>query len=637
MCNHGYRMDAHLVFPESWQLDGFTTNITSRQAGEPDPVVRELLQNCLDAAVREADREYADIHFTIATRPLADLPGYSAYLEAFHAAKEGVQGPATYDVQSAIRRIEQVLGRREMSVLFCRDNGVGLNLDRMSALLSEGQSDKARQGAGSYGLGHLTAYAASDLRYVLYAGKSGDYEISSGHAILASHKRGQVRHSAHGFWRTPSDFFSLEDGNFPTVVPEIMRHQMEQIHISGTVVAIAGFNFFHEDDPNVALEAICRVAALNFLGAIWEGKMVVHVHDEDSGHTETVDREALPDLLTSVQNQQRAPHAGWLAGEQAYRSLQTLRNGYVLETKIDRSIKVYFRSLGANASERSRVQIFRDGMWITNAAPELGSGAFGGVQPFDAVVLLSDADPEDHTEFYDLVRNSEGPEHRDLTKFRELPKDSRTRLRIMLRELAARLREEAGDLDTTAGFTPRGFALFGGEMERLAERVRRSVRQPNEGGQEIGRPGGAEVEDGPRPERPGTRTPRQNARRGPSRGRALQARSSIVPQTGSDGQVRLLSAELQVDEGLDPNDQLVLRVRLQSGSDATCDQPLPDTWLALSRVDVDNTTLDAGGSFEVKIPHDVGRMTISLKDSLPDTVGVALDVVRRVPKQQVEA
>ena len=54
-------MKAEPVFPKTWQLDGFTTNVTSRQAGEPDPVVRELLQNCLDAAVREAGREYAEI------------------------------------------------------------------------------------------------------------------------------------------------------------------------------------------------------------------------------------------------------------------------------------------------------------------------------------------------------------------------------------------------------------------------------------------------------------------------------------------------------------------------------------------------------------------------------------------------
>ncbi len=626
-------VSAELVFPESWQLDGFTTNVTSRQAGEPDPVVRELLQNCLDAAVREADREYAEIHFTIARRSLETLPGRAAYVEAFQSAKAEVKSLPTYDVRSAIRRIEQVLKGQEMSVLFCRDNGVGLNPTRMSALLSEGQSDKARQGAGSFGLGHLTAYAASDLRYVLYSGKRGLEEIASGHTILASHKRGQTRYSAHGFWRTPTDIFSLEDGNFPDIVPGLMRDQIDRIDTSGTVVAIAGFNFFHEDTPSEALQAICRVAALNFLGAIWEGKMKVHVHDEDSGRTATVDKGALQALLSSVQNQQRASHAGWLAGEQGYRALQTLNNGYVLEAEIDRSIKVYFRSLSAKPNERCRVQVFRDGMWITNRAPELGPGAFTGVQPFDAVVLLNDADPEDHTEFYDLVRNSEGPEHRDLTKLRELPKENRMELRNMFRKLAERLRVEAGDLDVDAGFTPPGFALFGGDMERVAERVRRPIRQPDDGSQESGKPGGADVEKGPRPEQPGTRSPHETPRRGPSRGQALRARASLVPQSGPDNLVRHLSAQLQVREDLGPNDQLVLRVRIQSGSDATCDQPLPDTWLGLSHVKVGDKSIEADGASEVYIPSDCRRMTISLQEPLKDAVGVALDVIRRRAKQ----
>ena len=41
--------------------------------------------------MREADREYTETHFTIATRPLVDLPGYAAYVEAFDAAKAEVK------------------------------------------------------------------------------------------------------------------------------------------------------------------------------------------------------------------------------------------------------------------------------------------------------------------------------------------------------------------------------------------------------------------------------------------------------------------------------------------------------------------------------------------------------------------
>ena len=193
-------MGPELIFPETWQLDGFTTNVTSRQAGEPDPVIRELLQNCLDAAIREAQRDIAEVHFTIARRPLTQLPGYRAYVDAFQAAKRELRSPTTHDVRAATERINRVLKQGQMSVLFCRDNGIGLDADRLKALLSEGQGDKAIQGARSYGLGHLTAYAASDLRYVLYAGRREDKVVASGHAILASHKQHNTRHSAHGYW-----------------------------------------------------------------------------------------------------------------------------------------------------------------------------------------------------------------------------------------------------------------------------------------------------------------------------------------------------------------------------------------------------------------------------------------------------
>ena len=111
-------------------------------------------------------------------------------------------------------------------------------------------------------------------------------------------------------------------------------------------------------------------------------------------------------------------------------------------------------------------------------------------------------------------------------------------------------------------------------------------------------------------------------------GHALQ----LFPQTGSDGLVQELSTELQVDENLSSNELLVLRIRVQSGSDATCDQPLPDTWLELSKVKIGDTEIDADGAFEVNIPQDAGRMTISLKDSLPDSIGLALDVVRHRSK-----
>ena len=598
-------MQPTLIFPETWQLDGFTTNVTSRQAGEADPVIRELLQNCLDAALREAHRPRAEVHFTIARRSLQDLPGVSEYGRAFKAAKNEVKEPTTNDVRQAVKRIEDVLASREMNVLFCRDNGIGLDQNRMKALVSEGQSDKATRGAGSYGLGHLTAYAASDLRYVLYAGRQQGNVVASGHAILASHVRSGTRHSAHGFWRAPTDVFSLEDGNFPTQIPDLLHDEMSRIADSGSVVAIAGFNYFHEEKPSAALDDICRVAALNFMGAIWEDKMVVSVHDEITGQSARVDCHTLETILLPVSKQQRAPAKGWLAGSQGYRALQTLQTGRRLDNPVDRSVQVHFRPLEGDSRERSRVQVFRDGMWITNSAPRLDTSAFGGVLGFDAVVMLSDADPENHTEFYDLIRNSEGPEHRDLTKLRELERSDKKLLDGMLNCLAEQLRAEAGALSSESGFTPTGFAVFDGDVQRVAERIPRFRQRSRGTRKSSGLEGGSA---------PGQRS-RERTRRDRVTSSAVAFRSSVRPRLDESGGTSTVIGQVLLDEKLTSNEELYLRVYVESGSDASCEQPLRNQQVPIAHATINGVAVGRGGQ-EIAVPQIIDGQVVEFEVAL---------------------
>ena len=636
-------MDADLIFPDSYKMDGFTTEVTSREAGDPDPVIRELLQNSLDAAVREAHRPRAEVRFTIARRPLDQLPGLQSYREAFEAARREHGGAAanqTHDQQTAVQRIAQRLQTDELSVLFCRDNGIGLNAKRLTALLSEGKSDKGTAGAGSYGLGHLAAYAASDLRYILYAGRTrqnGTHaDIASGHAIVAAHKIDGARRAPDGYWMMPADLFSLEQGDYPSTPPPLFDDQVAQIEDTGSVIAIAGFNHFHEDADS-AVDAICRVAALNFMAAIWHDRMLVEVRDESSGRVETVDRDSLEPTLRRIKEQRRAPAAGWLAGSQGYRALETLRDGRMLDRPIDRSIEVRFRSLGDDASERSRVQVYRDGMWIANNAPELDTGAFGGVQPFDAVVMLEDHDSNDHTEFYDLVRNSEGPEHRGL-HLKRLTKDERDQLRRMLRQLAERLRDEAGELSMAESYTPHGFAVFDGKVERAAEHVPRLRQRPQEGSEAATNPTAAETTESGNRTNEGQRSGRTHRRRAPGGGRAVRVRSAHRPQVDDQGMIRQLEARLRVDESIDPRDHLLLSVRISSGSDESCEKPLPPSWLPIGKVSVggalDARVIDAAGAYEVVLPPESERLRVDLAEPVPAGASLELDLVRRRPSAE---
>jgi len=251
-------MNAELIFPETHRLDGFTSSVTSHRGAEADPVIRELLQNSLDAAVREAGRKRAEVHFTISRPPLAELPGLREYRRAFSAAAKERRGRAaglTHDEDSAIKRIQRVLDARKMYVLFCRDNGVGLDADGLRALLSEGNSTKPSVGAGSYGLGHQTAYAASDLRYVLYGGQRGGRELVSGHAILATHRDGHTRRDADGYYW----FIGRSDDVINTAGHLVGPFEVESALIEHPAVAEAGV--IGKPDP-IAMEVVKAFVSL---------------------------------------------------------------------------------------------------------------------------------------------------------------------------------------------------------------------------------------------------------------------------------------------------------------------------------------------------------------------------------------
>ena len=624
------RAAAKLIFPPGYKLDGFESSLTSGQAGEADPVVRELLQNCLDAALRDGGRDCAVVHFTIAEHPLEDLPGLEEYQRAFRAGRAERQKRAvgiTNDEHIAIGRIADVLERETAPVLFCRDNGVGLDREGLQSLLSEGNSSKPSGGAGSKGVGHLTAYAASDLRYVLYAGRRPDGDIATGHAVLAAHKIRSQRHDPDGYWQLESDLtnFSLENGLYPDRAPELLQKELDLISDRGSVVAITGFNNFDNRDRAGAVADIARVAAVNFMAAIWERRMTVEIHDQTGSGSELIDHDSLEKLLWKDRDRQRATISGWLAGKQAYRALQVLKRGDELAEAGDPSVRVFFRPSDGSSNDPSRVQIFRDGMWITNDALHLRPSDFRSCKPFDAVVLLQDTDVDDHDEFYDLVRDAEGPEHRDLKKLRKMPRARQRILRDKLAALADRLRTEAGELANDDGFTPQGFAVFDGDVERVAKPIP-SLRPTSRGARQVigrgGRGGQGSGQLGS--------SGRGTADRERDTSIAVDYRYSVRAHVGDDGSAHAFDVELQLNEQLPPEDALLLDVLRASGSDASCDQPIGWRRLNVATVTI-NGKAPARVRREIQLPHDVRSLRVELAQAATNPDQVQIGLRRRRP------
>ncbi len=633
-------MDGNLFFGKASEPQGFSTLVTTQWDGNPEPIIREMLQNCLDASVR-AKRETSKVWFTIRQVPIKEIPGIEAYRNHFECAvHERNKGKQSEPERHVIKQIQTVLKGSHTQVLFCRDNGIGLNPDRMKGILTEGNTDKEEAAAGVYGIGSLTAFAASDLRFIHYAGRSysnGDLQdIASAHAVLASRPDGQNGGlNADGYWLMGDHLDLFHQNPYPNKMPRLMQSEIDYLLDTGSVVCVIGFNNFRsEENP---IEAISRVAAKNFLTAIWNGDMVVHIDDEESSSEITVDRESLGPILKRRSDQKRAEQGGgWLSGEQAFRAWETLKWGRKLPF-MEQGVSGYFRSLEnvANPYSRSRVQIFRNGMWITNEADHLSPRHFHGCKPFDAVLEID----SDRGEVGKLIRRAEGPEHRGLHRKRLEKKDNQKLLK-KLKDLASRLKKEAGQVKHTEEFTPIGFAMFRGDTEREAEKVpayrpRRSPleaveeKRGNESTPQPDNEAGGSVDPEPGP----NRRPKQPRRFTPKPGNSIRGRCSVRAIAETNGQIRQLRVMWRPPNKLRPtNNSLFVRVRIPSGSDETCEHPISPKWLRLSELrQSGKVSKPENGNFEIELPQKEEPFTIVLSDRVADANAIEVDVVGRRP------
>ena len=643
--------DADLVFPQAGQPQGFATLATTQWDGNPEPVIRELLQNALDAATT-ANRHCCEVFFTIRDIVPRDVPGISAYRNHFERAVDERKGkPQGAAEKTIVSRIRNVINSGGIRILLCRDNGIGLSEDRMVRLLTEGNTDKEDAGAGAFGVGHLTAFAASDTRYMLYAGRSrngyGDHSVvSSAHAILASRtERGRdgIRGlGAHGYWLVrrragrglSGAQLGLFDPKYPDSAPPLLEAEMQRIRDTGSVVCITGFNGFRSD-KEPSLDAIARVSAKNFLVAIQRQEMVVRICDETGGTAvdRVVDADRLDALLRKERTQKRTK-SGWLPGQQAYRCLRTLVEGQTVALSCGATAKV--RILGSSEGSSSHVQIFRNGMWITNRADELTPPHFARYYPFDAAIMISEG------EIGSLIREAEGPEHRGLDRRRLRDNRSKRRLLHMLRDIKHELQQQVGKVPKAKDYTPSDFAIFGQSGERKAEEVRpyRPRGEPPSGGENPDRttPRPSDDEDAGSIDGKRRKPKGKGGGAKPKPGKTVPGRLSVVAAGRPDGRVDTLRVYWKADHvNMRRNDSLNARVRIPSGSDATCELPVGPRWLHIRHLGVAHgpkVVYPHDDGFETRLPQGTEEFTLKLAEPIAaiDATGIEVDIVRRVDR-----
>ena len=418
---------------------GFTpAGIAAFDNLRPAAVVRELIQNSLDAA-RNAGARPAVVTFRLERRPLASIPGIESYKRAFGKAverqREMADGSLPDQAELVVARMTDALDSEELDFLTVMDNGIGLNEQRMNALLSDGVSVKPGGATGTYGNGHSTAIPVSDLRYVLYGGVSdGGQRIGSGHAVLASHVEAGDRHLRGGDGFYIRDFAAgrgtLYEYARNAQLPELIEGALADVRASwgrGTAVIIPAFNNFLEDET--LWEMVSHAASANFFVAIDDGDLEVVVEDRRPGadsEKRIVDGARLASVLMTHKEKRRA--RAFLNGKRAFEGYEAYRRGK-RQTVTTSAGKIGI-SLKEDVKGMTRVDLFRNGMWITDRIPGFYQ-KFTDRVPFHAVLSL---DAERGRDLHDWIRIAEGPLH-DAIVVKRLPWARRTACYQALREL----------------------------------------------------------------------------------------------------------------------------------------------------------------------------------------------------------
>ena len=537
---------------------------------DPHTVIRELVQNSLDAS---KERSVTRVVFEIEDVKTDSIPARSQYKKRLLAAIKTQRKKNNLEqAQSIVDGMKSSIDADTVSVLWVYDNGAGLDNNGMENLLGDGQSAKADEiTAGSYGNGHMTSFPASEMRYVLYGGvnrKEG--RIISGHTILATHNYQEQTFGEDGYLakkiranveETPRIDFYTDSG------VHLLRSKLDWVEKefeTGSVVGILGFNRFNQcrSDEDV-LDVIEDVVATHFTPVIHDASMEVQLYVSDQLER-TIDGDALGAILERRKSRQRRDRNSiGPSGRQVWDNWETLRSvpENIIETKLGK-VRFHFRQMPRDAGSGTHLQLFRNGMWITNDLPRNRASDFSTVIPFNGVVLL---EPDGAPDACKLVGEFEGPRHIaiDVTKY---PRNSLKRKSIdeFFGELHQQILELVPTLDSEE-HDPGFFSIeVAGEGIRKNTRARASGRGTPE---PAPRRGPLSIDPG----KGGRRNSRRTLRRV---GRRIDAQITALRSAGG---VRVRVKVLEDAQNAE------LRVVLANGSDETCDTPEPDQFMEIGK------------------------------------------------------
>lgn len=610
---------------------GFTNNDVDRDGTKDPIVIRELIQNGLDAAKARGVK----VSLRLVDVPLTDIPHIDAYRFAFNQARMHLQVDEPATGRHAIDRIQKALNSSKIPCLFCIDDGEGIDPEALRGLYSSGRSTKkiSEGSRGSVGNGHLTAFAPSDLRYVLYAGLCTDGVATfGGHAILATHRietksRMIEERSHHGYIRESRDQLALfADERGGDHIPSVMSRYLQssrQTGVSGSVVMITGYNpiFNSAADDELFLSS----TAQHFTVAAFDESLTVD-YAYGQKPPESLDRGSLQHWVQSIRiNRDK---------RRTVRTLRTLETGEKLETDgIGAGVRVWFRrSIDPHEIDRPRVAIFRDGMWIKDNPSGLEPRVFSDVRPFDAVVDLNSS-----YEFGSLVKEAEGVSHLEINP-REITDGSQkkrlTKLIDDLRELLSDSAAPVGDIEDYEPPELKVFSAVATVMKKIPPPQPKKSKEEEDLPVELPEtsPDSSEQLEPSEPSEPSESRPGVEPRsRPPLRpGRTTGLSVSCRPYSNS-GNRFLIS--WKTEGSVLPSGAAGLRLFVPSGTDRASANHVPARYLdmiSITGIDPSSPPYCSPGSQEAVIidPSGVAEITIDPRQAAELLRGQELGIVR---------
>ena len=449
-----------LKFGRATSLVGFSSLKTARFNNLPAArIVRELIQNSLDAA-KEASVTPAIVRFQVRGLEWSDIPDFQGHSRALQKAteyhKKESGGKLPEPAQEAVNRISaglDAIRRGDASLLSVTDNGIGLDAKRMQSLLGDGASTKQDAQTGAYGVGHLAPVALSDIRYMIYGGLTkGGKRTACGWTILASHPGKNQLNDAEGY--LIKEFKTGLQGGLYNFLPEnehprATTRDLDDIANEwghGSSISIPAFNNFRSGGISL-WEIVSKVVSYNFCPAVYRGGLIVEVREGEESHQ--LNKDSLTDVLAGEQDRVRVARSNSFfrelrpSGTNAFSILKALQTGNTESIPVNADF-ARVSLLTPLVEGQSRVDLFRNGMWISDEIPGLRRAEFTGLQPFHATIEIN---KEDGGELHRLILKAEGPLHDNFSYVRLSPEEAES-LRSHITTIADWIKKQVLEIGT---------------------------------------------------------------------------------------------------------------------------------------------------------------------------------------------